>query len=98
MRSIIQFIRGPVFDAADIKVMSAAYNKAIEHIYSFGRPNAIVKWIMATRIISLTKDGERDPKRLREKALAACGFNPDRTGQAGETGAGPQAHAVSDFE
>jgi len=36
---------------------------------------------MATRIINLTKGGERDPIRLRESALAACGFNLARAGQ-----------------
>jgi hypothetical protein len=78
MTSIVQFINGPVFDAADIQLMSEAYDKAIEDVYSFGRPNAIVEEIMATRIVNLTKGGERDPNRLREKALAACGFSLDR--------------------
>jgi hypothetical protein len=78
MTSIVRFINGPVFDAVDIQLMSDAYDKAIEDVYSFGRPNAIVEEIMATRIVNLTKGGERDPNRLREKALAACGFNPDR--------------------
>jgi hypothetical protein len=78
MTSIVQFISGPVFDAADIQLMSEAYDKAIEDVYSFGRPNAIVEEIMATRIVNLTKGGERDPNRLREKALAACGFSLDR--------------------
>ena len=58
--------------------MSAAYNRAIEDIYSFGHPNRTVEGIIATRIITLTKGGERDPDRLRERALAACGFNADR--------------------
>ncbi len=79
MTSIVQFISGPVFDAADIQLMSDAYDKAIEDVYSFGRPNAVVEEIMAARIISLTKGGERDPERLREKAIAACGFNLDRS-------------------
>jgi hypothetical protein len=82
MTSIVQFISGAVFDAADIKVMSDAYAMAIEEVYSFGRPNAIVEGVMATRIINLTKGGERDPIRLRESALAACGFNLDRADRA----------------
>jgi hypothetical protein len=79
--SIVQFISGPIFDAADVQLMSDAYDKAIEDVYSFGRPNAIVEAIMATRIINLTKGGERDSNRLREKALAACGFNLHRAGR-----------------
>jgi hypothetical protein len=80
MTSIVQFISGGIFEIADIRLMSDAYNKAIEHVYSFGRPNAIVEGIIAARIINLTKGGERDPRQLRERALAACGFNLGRMG------------------
>jgi hypothetical protein len=76
--SIVPFISNAIFEQADIQVMSDAYNRAIEDIYSFGRPNKTVEMIIATRIIRLTKDGERDPDRLHERALAACGFNLDR--------------------
>jgi hypothetical protein len=74
MTSIIPFISNAVFEPADIKLMSDAYGRAIEEVYGFGHPNKIVEKIMATRIITLTRGGERDPKRLHEKALAACGF------------------------
>jgi len=80
MTSIIPFITNAVFEPADIKIMSDAYNKTIEYIYGFGRPNQIVGEIIAARIITLRKAGERDPDRLRERAIAACGFNLDRTG------------------
>ena len=75
MASIVPFISNAVFEQADIQVMSDAYNRAIEDIYSFGRPNKTVEMMIATRIITLTKSGERDPDRLCERALAACGFN-----------------------
>ena len=78
MASIVPFISNGVFEQADIQVMSDAYNRAIEDIYSFGRPNKTVEAIIATRIITLTKGGERDPDRLCERALAACGFTLDR--------------------
>jgi hypothetical protein len=78
MASIVPFISNAVFEQADIAVMSDAYNRAIEDIYSFGRPNKTVEAMIATRIITLTKGGERDPDRLRERALAACGFSLDR--------------------
>ncbi len=77
MASIVPFISNAVFEQADIQVMSDAYNRATEDIYSFGRPNKTVEAIIATRIITLSKGGERDPDRLCERALAACGFNPD---------------------
>jgi hypothetical protein len=77
MASIVPFISAAVFEPADIKLMSDVYTKAIEHIYGFGHPNKIVGKIIASRIIALTSGGERDPKRLRERALAACGFGLD---------------------
>jgi hypothetical protein len=78
MASIITFINKGVFEPADIKVMSDAYNKAIENIHGFGRPNRIVGEIVATKIIALTQGGERDPDRLCERALTACGFSRER--------------------
>ncbi len=75
MTSIVPFINNAVFEPADIKVMSDAYNRAIGDIYRFGHPNKVVGEIIATRIITLTKGGERDPDRLCERALAACGFD-----------------------
>jgi hypothetical protein len=80
MTSIVPFISNAVFELADIKVMSDAYNKAMDDIYDFGRPNKTVQEIIATRIIKITKGGERDPHRLRGRALTACGFNLDRAG------------------
>jgi hypothetical protein len=72
--SIVPFLGDAVFEPADIKVMSDAYSNAIEFVWGFGHPNRIVREIIAARIIKLTKGGERDPHCLREKALAACGF------------------------
>jgi hypothetical protein len=82
MTSIVPFINNAVFEPTDIKLMSDAFDKAIEDVYAFGRPNKIVGKIIATQIISLTNGGERDPNRLCEKALAACGFNRDHAGWA----------------
>jgi hypothetical protein len=82
MTSIVPFVSGAIFEVTDIKLMSDAYDKAIEDVYGFGHPNAIVEKIMATRIIDLTKGGERDVSRLREKAIAACGFNLGRASKA----------------
>jgi len=74
MTSIIPFLGNEVFEPTDIRVMSDAYNKAMEDIYDFGRPNKIVEQMIAARIIELTKSGERDSDRLCDKGLAACGF------------------------
>ena len=83
MTSIVPFISNAVFEPADIKLMSDAYSGAMEDLYGFGHPNKILGKFMATRIITLTRGGERDPKRLRERALAACGFKPVKPGREG---------------
>jgi hypothetical protein len=75
MTSIVPFISSGIFGPTNIELLSDVYNKAMEDIYGFGRPNKIVVEIIATRIINLAKGGERDPDRLRKRALAACGFN-----------------------
>jgi hypothetical protein len=80
MASIVPFIRNAVFEPADIKVMSDAYSKAIENICGSGHPNKIVVEIIATRIITLAQGGERNPDRLCERALAACGLGLNRMG------------------
>jgi hypothetical protein len=74
MHTIIPYVSSEVFEPTDIKVMSDAYDKAIEDIHCFGRPNKIILAMIAARIIKLTKAGERDPHRLCERALAICGF------------------------
>jgi hypothetical protein len=38
MSSVVSFISNAVFEPADIKLMSDAYNKAIEDVYGFGHP------------------------------------------------------------
>jgi len=78
MTSIVPFISNAVFEPADIRLMSYAYSKAIEAVYSFGRPNKVVGRMIADRIVTLTNRGERDPNRLRDMALAACGFDLGR--------------------
>jgi hypothetical protein len=94
MTSIIPFIGNGVFEPADIKVMSDAYSKAIENIHVFGRPNRIVGGIIATTIITLTQGGERDPDRLCEKALAACGFSQGRPAETEDVGAASVSDVV----
>ena len=75
VNSIVPFVSSGVFEPADVKMMSDAYDRAMEDISCFGRLTMI-----ATRIINLTKAGERDPDRLRERALAVCGFKLARAG------------------
>jgi hypothetical protein len=83
MASIIPFINNRVFEPSDIKLMSDAYGRAMEGVSSFGHPNKFVAEFIAARIITLTSDGERDPGRLCERAVAACGFKPVKQGREG---------------
>jgi hypothetical protein len=83
MTSIVPFIGNAVFEASDIKLMSDAYNRAMKDVHSFGRPNKIVEKLIATQIITLAHGGERDPRQLCERALAACGFDPAKHGREG---------------
>jgi hypothetical protein len=83
MASIVPFISSTIFEVSDIELMSDAYDRAIEDVHGFGRPNKIVENLIAARIIALTNSGERDPKQLCERALAACGFNPAKHGGEG---------------
>ena len=74
MTSIIPFLRQNVFDPETTKVMGEAYDAACTELANGGSP-ALVKEVIAKRIIEAAKKGERDPKRLCAKALDALGLN-----------------------
>jgi hypothetical protein len=76
--SILPFIRkaGTVFDDRITKVMGEAFDSACNELHDTGQP-AIVYEVIAKRIIDGAKNGERDPVRLRNAALAALGFGSD---------------------
>jgi hypothetical protein len=74
MTSIIPFLRHNVFDAETTKVMGEAYDAACGELGNGGAP-ALVKEVIAKRIIEAAKKGERDPQRLCARALDALGMN-----------------------
>ena len=78
MASILSFIRkaGTVFDDRTTKVMGEAFDSACKELNDAGQP-VIVYEVIAKRIIDGAKNGERDPVRLRNAALAALGFDAD---------------------
>ena len=78
MASILRFIRktGTVFDDRITKIMGEAFDSACKELNDAGQP-AIVYEVIAKRIIDGAKNGERDPVRLRNAALAALGFDGD---------------------
>jgi hypothetical protein len=58
------------FDPKTVKLLSDAYDKARKSLHDTGQPY-IVNEIIAKRIISLAKQGERDPDHLCKGALTA---------------------------
>jgi tripartite-type tricarboxylate transporter receptor subunit TctC len=65
-----------VFDAEDMQILAAAFDKAWEAvqasavIYSKDKVE-LVRAILAKHIMAAAKDGERDHSRLRDGALRA---------------------------
>jgi hypothetical protein len=65
-----------VFDAEDMQILSAAFDKAWEAVQASGviYPKdkvELVRAILAKHIIAAAKDGERDHSKLRDGALLA---------------------------
>jgi hypothetical protein len=65
-----------VFDAEDMDILGAAFDKAWEAVQASGviYPNdklELVRAILAKHIIAAAKDGERDRSRVRDGALLA---------------------------
>ena len=54
--------------------MGEALDAACEGLRDTGQP-ALVREIIAERIIETAKKGERDPARLRSAGLAALGYD-----------------------
>jgi len=65
-----------VFDAEDMEILAAAFDKAWEAVQASAMiyPNdkvELVRAILAKHIMAAAKDGERDHSRLRDGALRA---------------------------
>jgi hypothetical protein len=73
MTSIIPFLRQYAFDAETTKVMGEAYDAACGELGDRGSP-ALVKEVIAKRIIEAAESGERDAECLIAKALGALGL------------------------
>jgi hypothetical protein len=61
------------FDDAATFAMGEAFDNACKSLRNFGSA-CTVREIIAKRIISVAKNGERDPTRLHEQALKALGI------------------------
>ena len=65
------------FDPETTHIMGRAFERACKDLHDVGQP-AMVKDIIAKRIIAIAKTGERDPNQLCERALKALGVPPQR--------------------
>jgi hypothetical protein len=76
MASILKFINklelGSMFDDHARRVMDEAFRAACEDLSDTGQPSDIYEAV-ATRIIEAARSGERDPNKLRDRALTAFG-------------------------
>ena len=69
MTTVSELLRGAGFDHKTVEVICEAYIKARKSLRDTNHPD-LVNEIIARRILSLAKRGERDPDQLRAKALA----------------------------
>jgi len=75
MASILPFVRNKLdFDDEVTRLMGEAFDAACAGLRDTGQP-ALVREIIARRIIKAATKGERDPARLRAAGLAALGYD-----------------------
>ena len=55
-------------------IMDVAFERARRSLHDAGQPEVVYE-VIAARIIDLTRQGERDPTKLCEEALAALGLH-----------------------
>jgi hypothetical protein len=75
MATILPFVSNEIdFDDEATRIMGEAFDAAYVGLQDTGQP-ALVREIIAKRIIEAAKKGERDPVRLRAAGLAALGYD-----------------------
>jgi hypothetical protein len=70
--AIYRLIASGSFEPEEIEVMTAAYEAALVDLGLVDRDDPITE-IVASAIVTITGLGDRDPVRLRERALRAIG-------------------------
>jgi hypothetical protein len=75
--AIIDFIQPQAaFDPEAISVMGDAYERALKSIEASAPSD--VREVIAARIISMARAGERDPRKLCEESLVILGVSTNR--------------------
>ena len=70
-----RFLGGAAFGPDEIAIMVAAYDAGLKQI-NVGGQNDIVAESLAQTIVMLAKRGERDPNRLRQRAMEIMSDQP----------------------
>jgi hypothetical protein len=65
---IYRLLKGSAFGPDEIKVLSSAFEAALRELKLVDRSDPATE-LVAKRIIDLARQGERDPDRLRERAV-----------------------------
>jgi hypothetical protein len=71
--TIIPFLKDQSFDPELVQVMGRAFDGAAKNLHDRGQP-ALVRDIIAKRIIDIAKTGERDPDKICERVLRSFGM------------------------
>ncbi len=72
MGFIIAFLDEGAFDDVTTHVLGEAFDAVCRDLHDTGQP-AIVREVIAKRIIRAAQQGERDPAKLRDVGLEALG-------------------------
>jgi hypothetical protein len=75
VNGVLELLRVAGFDPEAIAKIYEAYVKTRRPVCDIGKPDPVNE-IIALRILSLAKKGERDPDRLRAGALATLSLQP----------------------
>jgi hypothetical protein len=75
VNGVLELLRVAGFDAETIEIIYEAYLKTRRPVCDIGKPDPVNE-IITLRILSLAKQGERDPDRLRAGALATLSIQP----------------------
>jgi hypothetical protein len=74
MANLLPFFPTAAFDHNATRAMGKAFDRACHSLHDIGQPD-LVREIIATRIVEVARDGERDPDELCVRALKALGFS-----------------------
>ena len=72
MSSFAEFVGHSIYDPEAVRAMSLAYEAALQQLHDRGQP-AIVREVIARRIMELAALGERQPERLCATVLSELG-------------------------